>query len=261
MDRWQDGLRYDPVPVLINASEPAVAHFARRDLRGEAVSGVDAVWELPEVKRIIRRQLPSGTWPLKASARAGSNPAGHGLVEAYRNLRVLVDQYELDRRQQAVARAVEYVFSHQTGEGDIRGILANQYAPYYTGALLGLAVKAGYAEDPHVETGIQWLLSVRQDDGGWAPGSPGMAGLQRLSADEMRSLTSDPARETARAFDPARPSSAAATGMTIRALAAHPRWRRSGAAVVAGGFLKSKLLRKDNWASYRHAVNSSSGSP
>jgi hypothetical protein len=255
MNTLLPGLAHDPTSTLAEAPEPAVAYFARRDLRNESVAGIQTVWDLPAVKTVIRRQLPSGTWPITASARAGGNPKGHCLVEAYRHLRVLVDQYELDCRHDAVARAMEYVFSHQTEEGDIRGILANQYAPYYTGALLGLAAKAGYADDQRVEAGITWLLSARQADGGWAPGSPGMVGLKGLRTKDIWALTSNPACETARAFDRSKPFSAAATGMVIRAFAAHPRWRRSEEAATAGRLLKSKLLRKDNWSSYQHEDN------
>ena len=47
-------------------------------------------------------------------------------------------------------------------------MLANQYACYYTGAILSLLVKAGYEDDPRIEKGFQWLLSMRQKDMGWS---------------------------------------------------------------------------------------------
>ena len=36
-----------------------------------------------------------------------------------------------------------------------RGILANQYATYYTGAILGLLIQAGYTDNPRVEMGLR----------------------------------------------------------------------------------------------------------
>jgi hypothetical protein len=40
-----------------------------------------------------------------------------------------------------IAKAAEYIFSNQMYEGDIRGILGNQYMPYYHGAILELLIK------------------------------------------------------------------------------------------------------------------------
>jgi hypothetical protein len=33
-------------------------------------------------------------------------------------------------------------------------MLANQYAPYYTGALMSLLIKAGYIDDPRIDRGF-----------------------------------------------------------------------------------------------------------
>ena len=53
-------------------------------------------------------------------------------------------------------------------EGDIRGIYGNQYATTYVGAITELLVKAGYGDDPRIATTFDWLLEMRQSDGGWA---------------------------------------------------------------------------------------------
>jgi hypothetical protein len=160
--------------------------------------------------------------------------------------------YEMDRRHPAVEKASEYVFSCQSEDGDIRGMLANQYAPYYTGALMSLLIKAGYADDPRIERGFRWLLQMRQDDGGWVIGSPGMVGLGCLSVNERNDLTFNKGRDTVRSFDRTRPFSAAGTGMVIRAFAAHPRYRKSEVALTAARLVKSKFFKEDNWTSYRH---------
>jgi hypothetical protein len=161
----------------------------------------------------------------------------------------------MDRQHPAIDKAAEYVLSCQTKEGDIRGILANQYAPYYTGALMSLLIKAGYADDPRIERGFRWLLDMRQDDGGWVIGSPGITGMGRIPQAELIDLTSNTARETARAFDWAKPFSAAGTGMVIRAFAAHPQYRKSEEAAAAARLLKSGMFKKDNGSSYRHQDN------
>lgn len=242
-------LHRDPVGPLVCSGDHAVEYFARRDLVGEAVPEVETIWALPPVHAILRRQQPDGSW--KPAAGRGPTP----LLETYRNLRLLVDQYELKRSHRAIQQATEYVFSCQTREGDIRGVLANQYAPYYTGAILYLLIKAGYGDDNRVAAGLRWLLSVRQADGGWVIGSPGIVGLGRLTVAESNELTSRRDRATARAFDWTKPFSAAGTGMVLRAFSVHPEARSSPEAQAAARLLKSRLLRKDNWSSYGHPDN------
>ncbi len=252
MADWTSCLAYDPIKPLINPGSDAVSFFARRDLLGLDSGPIESVWELPEAARIIKKQRPDGSW--KYPGRAGGPGVKYGLIETWKQLRYLVDQYGMDRSRPAVSKAAEYVFSCQTAEGDLRGILANQYAPYYPGALLSLLIKAGYGDDPRVEKGLRWLLDVRQDDGGWVIGSPGMVGLG-LNPAGISDLTSNPERETARAFDRSKPFSAAGTGMVLRAFAAHAAYRKSPEALKAADLLKSKLFKKDNWASYGHPDN------
>lgn len=77
-----------------------------------------------------------------------------------------MEQYGFNREHPQAQKAAEFLFSCQTEAGDIRGMLANQYATYYTGAILSLLIQAGYEDDPRVEKAFQWLLHMRQDDGG-----------------------------------------------------------------------------------------------
>ncbi|MBI5533079.1 MAG: hypothetical protein HY898_10205 [Deltaproteobacteria bacterium] len=255
MTTWKSQLNHDPVQPLLRGGFAAISLFARRDLLSEPAGAIEQLWDLPEVLRIVRKQRPDGSWKPAAGKQDKCPGVKYPLIETWRNLRHLVDQYELDHRHPAVHKACEYVLSCQTAEGDIRGILANQYAPYYTGALLYLLIKAGYGDDPRIERGMRWLLEVRQADGGWVIGSPGMLGLGKLSAREMNDLTSNGKRETAKAFDPSQPFSAAGTGMALRAFAISPRYRKSPQASAAARLLKSKLLREDNWSSYQHPDN------
>ncbi|MGA9138889.1 MAG: prenyltransferase/squalene oxidase repeat-containing protein [Methanocella sp.] len=253
MADWLSLLKYDPVKPLMEADNKAAAYFTCRDLLGEEMLPIEWVWGLPGVRNILRKQQPDGSWkPGKVHEGSGVQ---YPLLETWRHLRYLVDQYEMDRRHPAVEKAAEYVFSCQTDEGDIRGILANQYAPYYTGAIMSLLIKAGYADDHRIEKGFQWLLEMRQADGGWVIGSPGMIGLRGLSAREKNAYTSDAGIETATAFDRSQPFSAAGTGMVLRAFAAHPALRRSEPALTAARLLKSKFFKKDNWSSYGHPDN------
>ncbi len=254
MSKWKSLLKYDPVEPLIDSWDEPVAYFALRDLLEEDPGPIECIWDMPPVKKILLKQQADGSWK-PASGKNACTGVNYRLIETWRQLRYLVDQYGMDRRHQAIKKAAEFVLSCQTGEGDIRGMLANQYAPYYTGAIMSLLIKAGYGEDERIEKGFRWLLEIRQDDGGWVIGSPGMIGLPRLTRGEINDLVSNVDRKTARAFDFSRPFSAAGTGMVIRAFAAHPRYRHSEYARAAAALLKSKFFKEDNWTSYQHPDN------
>jgi hypothetical protein len=253
-NEWANQLKHDPIKPLLSSRDDAIEYFTRRDLLGEATGPVGRIWELPVVVKMLDKQQEDGSWR-PASKKDGGSGVKYGLIETWRQLRYLVDQYELDRDCPAIEKASEYVFSCQTREGDIRGMLANQYAPYYTGAIISLLIRAGYGEDQRVEKGMRWLLEMRQDDGGWVIGSPGMVGIPRLTREEANDLTSNIRRETAKVFDRSRPFSAAGTGMVLRAFAAHPAYRHSAYAKKAADLLKSKFFKEDNWTSYRHPDN------
>ncbi len=86
---------------------------------------------------------------------------------------MLVQQFELDRRYPAVERAAEALLGWQTDAGDIHGFIGNQYATYYTGALLGLLARAEGVRSYEIRT---WEIGNAENnyldpDGraGWAP--------------------------------------------------------------------------------------------
>lgn len=244
--------KHDPIKSILELGDEVIVYFTQRDLLEEKVSSIHHIWDLPEVQLILQKQLEDGSWPSKN----GNNQTGvkYSLIETWKALRFLIQHYEMDNTHPAIQMAAEYIFSCQTNEGDIRGILANQYAPYYTGAIIYLLIRAGY-HDLRIEKGFEWLLDMRQNDGGWVIGSPGITGIPNLSRNELNDLTSNEKRETSRVFDRSKPFSAAGTGMVLRAFSVHPTYRRSKAALTAASLLKSKFFKKDNWSSYQHPDN------
>ncbi len=248
---WRDRLRYDLVPPLRDSGDAAVAYFAERDLLGAPVAAVQNLWALPAPSKLLRRQRQDGSWTVGA-ARARRSPAvNYALLETWKHLARLVDQYGFDRTHPGAAAAAAYLFSCQTDEGDFRGILANQLAMYYSGAILALLIRAGYADDARIERGLQWLLRMRQDDGGWVAT---VFQTLDLSGADTRRLTSTDV-PTLREHDRARPFSHNWTGMVLRAFAAHPRHRHTPPVVHAARLLTSRLFRPDVYASYRHPDN------
>jgi hypothetical protein len=244
---WQDCFRSDPVNPLLASKCEAVIYFVRKDLLDEDPGPLTILRDLKQPKRLLNTQQPAGHWRYPGKTEDGF------LLATFKNLQALVYQYGFDRRHPQIEKACEYLFSYQTPEGDVRGFIGNQYAPYYTGLVAALLIEAGYGDNPRIEKAIGWLLSMRQSDGGWVIGSPGMLGMTHPSVKQLNYLTSDKNAPTMKAFDWSRPSSHAGTGMVIRAFAAHPGYSRSAEAARAAAFLKSRFFKEDNYTSYQSA--------
>jgi hypothetical protein len=245
VDNWHKQLNFDPLPPILASENKALQYFARRDLLGEHVDSIHCLWQLPEVQRILKKQLTDGSWP-----RAGEekHPAiNYRLIETWRQVRYLVEQYGFTREHPQAQKAAEYLFACQTQEGDIRGFLANQYATYYTGAIMSLLIQAGYAGDPRIERGFQWLLAMRQDDQGWTVPIITYK-LDRATQYRLTSEYAEPLEP-----DRSKPFSHNCTGMVIRAFAVHPNYRNSKAASVAAHLLKSRFFQPDCYTSYQAA--------
>jgi hypothetical protein len=245
MDAWRDRLSYDPLPALLSSGDEALVYFTRRDLLGEDRGPVEQLWVLPGIRKLLKKQLPDGSWPRPGGEK---HPAVNvRLVETWRNLRYLVQVYGCTRQHPGTAAAAEYIFSCQSDEGDLRGIMANQYATYYTGAILAILVEAGYQDDPRLERAFQWLLSMRQDDGGW---SIPLITYKLDRATQYRLVTQpvEPLQP-----DRSKPFVHYATGMILRAFAAHPIYRTSDAARHAADLLKSRFFQPDSTTSLQAA--------
>jgi hypothetical protein len=235
---WLDDLPVNPIPALLEWPEEALNYFVYRDLAEKQVESVDTLWNLPEAERLVRIQQENGGWKYpgnKPNVDAGEN---YALLETFRNLRVLVEMYGFTRAHPALQKAADYVFSCQTTEGDIRGLIGNQYMPYYHGAILALLIKAGFSDERHIRIGLDWLLSMRQNDGGWIVPTQMVPSKERTP--EFWSGNPIPPERS-------RPHAHMATGMAIRAFAVHPEYQKRPEAVAAGEALKSRLLQADRY--------------
>ena len=232
---WTKSLRRNPVPALLAGGNEAVAYFARRDLLGAPVGRVESLWRSTPAQAILRRQQPDGSWRYPGGRPGLRSREDYDQLETYRRVGHLVEKYGMMRASPVLAGAAERLYRAQSREGDFRGIYGRQYTPNYTGGILELLIKAGFAEDARTERGLRWLLAVRQEDGGWA--LPFRIAGSKLTDALMRT---EPLRG-----DPSSPSSHLVTGVVLRAFAAHPRYRRRAEVLRAGEILRSGLFRKD----------------
>ena len=237
MTNWRDALEHDPLPPLLHSSNEAIRFFAKRDLLGEDAAPIEALWELPPVKKILRKQQEDGSWryPKKEKANAREN---FFLFETFKQLGLLVFMYGLNKNHEGIQAAAEYIFSCQSDEGDIRGIYGNQYMPNYSSAIVERLIMAGYENDPRVEKHFRWILSLRQNDGGWA------WALYTRNVDYMDALDMPPVRP-----DPVKPFSHVLTGVVLRPFAVHSKYRDTPEARTAGQLLLSRLFKADKYGS------------
>jgi len=249
LSKWLPQLRFDPTSTLASSGNEAIVYFTKRDLLEQEVAPASHVWKLPEVQKTLRNQQSDGSWKYSGK-KAVSYPEFHyPLIQTWKNFRVLVEQYELTKKHQAMRRAAEFLFSCQTEHGDIRGMLANQYATYYTGAMLAHLIRAGYEDDVRVERGLKWLISMRQDDGGWS--IPILT--HKFDRKTMYRLTIEYAEPVEP--DKSKPFSHNGTDMVLRAFAAHRGYRKCNEARKAADLLKSRFFKPDVYTSYKAASN------
>jgi hypothetical protein len=233
-------LRVDPVPLLASSENPAISFFARRDVQGTHPGRVSSLWELPEARRILARQREDGSWRYPGANSRIRSQESYDQLETFRQVGILVEKLGFTRRHPAVRRAAEFLFAFQASEGDFRGIYGTQYATTYVGVIVELLVKAGYGRDPRIARGFRWLLSVRQDDGGWAI-------PWRTAGVPFPSYADVGRHRLPIAPDKSKPSSHLVTGMVLRAFAAHPARRRSADALRAGELLAGRLYTRDRY--------------
>ena len=233
MTKWQDQFKYDPIKPLLVASNEAIIHFTIRDLLNRSVEPIDTLWDLKIPSQILRKQQADGSWKYP-----GKNKPWHTTeydqLETYRQLGFLVQMYGFNKSHPAIVKTAEYFFSKQSVKGDFRGIYAAQYSPNYTAAIAELIILAGYADDQRIKKVIDWLLSIRQDDGGWA--LPFRTRGHKLEA-IFHNETIEP--------DSSKPFSHFVTGIVLRPFSAHPKYYQLPEAKVAGELLASRFFQKD----------------
>lgn len=240
MNKWLNNLKFNPIPTLISSNNEAIVFFTKRDLLEEKEGNTENLWELPEPLKLIKKQKEDGYWKYPGGKKEIRSQENYNQLETYRKLGILVEKYGFNKKHSSIKKATNFLFKFQTNEGNFRGIYANQYTPNYSAAIMELLIKASYENDIRIEKGFKWLLSIRQDDGGWA--IPFRTTGKRLSVaiyekDKYQTIKTDKSK----------PSSHLITGIVLRAFAAHSKYRKSIEAKKAGEFLKSQFFKRDKY--------------
>ena len=165
---WREILSYDPLEALQNCGYGNIAYFTQKDLLEIDPGPVQSLWEIGQAKSFTGKQAPEGYWKYPGRKEDDRFPEDYLQIETYRILGFLVEKYGFDRRSPVIRSAADFLLGCQTEVGDLRGIYGNQYSPNYSAAIFELLIKAGYGNEPRVLKGLRWLLSMKQDDGGWS---------------------------------------------------------------------------------------------
>ena len=238
MEDWKEQFKYDPLVPLISSKNEALLYFTKRDLLEEVVEQIDTLWTLSPAIKIINKQQEDGNWRYSAWKTKLNEPENYNLLETYRQLGFLVEKYGFTKEHDAIKKAAEYIFSCQTDEGDIRGFYGTQYSPNYTAAVTELLIKAGYGDDHRIKKILEWLLSMRQEDGGWA------IAMRTNNAKYLDVVNSPITFELNRK----KPFSHMVTAIILRAFSAHSKYRNNEGVKVAGDLLTSRFFKPDKYA-------------
>ena len=241
MKRWKEAFKYDPLVPLISSKNEVIQYFTKRDILEEEVEPIQSLWILQPAIKIINKQQEDGSWRYSAWKAKLNEPENYNLLETYRQLGFLVEKYGFTKDHNTINKAAEYIFSCQTDEGDIRGFFGTQYSPNYTAAVTELLIKTGYGDDPRTTKILEWLLSMRQEDGGWAI-------AMRTNNAKYLDVVKNPI-----AFEPNRkkPFSHMVTGIVLRAFAAHDKYSTNEEVKVVGDLLASRFFTPDKYADRR----------
>ena len=245
-ESWQAFFNVNPLSAMQQTTNPSLQYFIQRDLLDQDPGSVEQLWTLPDVVRLLKKQLNSGAWPDPRYKQHIDSPTNYLVLETYRNLGILIELFGLNKSHPQIQQAAEYLFSTQTAEGDFRGIYGTQYSPNYGAGVLELLVKAGYREDERIYRAFQWFISHPQNEGGWtAPIQT--QGIKMYECEEIMRHTE------ALQFESTKPFSHSITGIVLRAFAAHPKYRDHPSAKKAGELITHRFFKADKYSS-RQAV-------
>jgi len=246
MSGWREKFNSDPILPLLATKNESILFFTKRDLLDDNVGSTEQLWGLPPALKILKKQKEEGFWkyPGKISEEWNTQE-DYNQIETFRQLGYLIQKYVFDKKHKSIRKAAEFLFSKQTDEGDIRGIYSNQHSPNYTAMILELLILAGYENDPRIKKSLDWLLTIRQDDGGWA------IAMRTLNMKWQDAFKESGPLET----DRKKPHAHLITGAVLRPFAIHPEYKNRDEIRIAAQLLFERFFENDKYSDKKDKSN------
>ena len=124
----------EPIKTLLATGNKAIITFTKKDLLDEEVS-IEQLWTLPRVKKILKKQQPNGSWTYPNKKATLRSPTNYNQYQTYKTMAELVEFYGLNKKNESIRKAANYLFSFQREEGEFRGMYGNQYSPNYSASI------------------------------------------------------------------------------------------------------------------------------
>jgi hypothetical protein len=192
---WPKILEESPIEWLLEKSNPSVRYFALRDVLSKSedlddvAAAKKAIPESETVRKILDKQDPRGYWEKPNSPYLPKYKSSYWTI-------MVLSRLSMDRSNEKVARACEFIFRFQQDEGGFSSEspeTASKHCEYWrrkgktllskkefvsslvyegqltclTGNMVAALIRLGYSDDLRVRKAIQWLVKVQYKDGGW----------------------------------------------------------------------------------------------
>ena len=196
---WKSVLEADPVDWLLESENPSVRYFTLRDVldysdnASEVEEAKEKIRHHKKVSRILSKQKPEGYW------ESAEHPYHPKYKSTYWQVMIL-SQLGLDKSDERVRKACEYIFRFQVEEGGFstfteqgakreylwvkkRALERRKKPPPFmiwakekirehemsclTGNVAASLIRLGYACDDRLKRALKWLVEIQNDDGGW----------------------------------------------------------------------------------------------
>jgi hypothetical protein len=170
---WRALLKGDPVPWLLERSDPAVRAQTLRSLLDKGTRDPEVrdaqqrAMNAPPISTILRRQKPDASWP-------GANMYGPK-YEGTHWANILLVEYGVDPSDPRVRRAARYVLEElgNPGRGGMDWVFNRDHgASCIVGSVVRYVAMAGYGDDERLEPLVQRLVrdSKKFDAACWING-------------------------------------------------------------------------------------------
>jgi hypothetical protein len=191
---WRRLIGESPLDWLLEPSNPSVRFFALRDILGrgeddeELADARSSIPTSPVVAKIMAKQRPQGHWEGAESPYLPKYKASYWQI-------MILSELGMDKGDERVRRACEYIFRFQHSEGGFSCASLEQARERYrsgigakpfttrderfaafvreqqlsclTGNISAALIRMGYGDDARMLKALRWLARVQNRDGGW----------------------------------------------------------------------------------------------